>query len=250
MLDMAILGLLEEDELHGYEIRKQLLGRFGLLASVSFGSLYPALARLEDLGAVEAIAARPSGRRSRAAAPPTGSLSGELAVLRARHHPTVRGTRAKKVYRITDVGRRLFVELLEAGGADDARSFGLRLAFARHLAPQARVALLERRRAVLAERLREARSADGDGALDPYARSVLDHSAESVERDIAWLERLIAAERAGVERDHPAVAAPDAVLAGTGARPAAPAPVSRTKDRRSGITRDRAPRGRDKERQQ
>jgi len=37
MLDLAILGLLEERDLHGYEIRRQLRENLGLLANVSFG---------------------------------------------------------------------------------------------------------------------------------------------------------------------------------------------------------------------
>ena len=34
MLDMAILGLLEEKDLHGYEIRRQLRDNLGILANV------------------------------------------------------------------------------------------------------------------------------------------------------------------------------------------------------------------------
>src|SRR5277367_4283462 len=86
MLDLAILGLLEERELHGYEIRKQLLEHLGLLANVSFGSLYPALARLEAGGAVETTDVEATARRTQPSVPPTGSLSGEWAVLRARRH--------------------------------------------------------------------------------------------------------------------------------------------------------------------
>jgi len=111
-----------------------------------------------------------------------------------------RGRRGRKVYRITDDGRRQFTALLgsEAGaGAEDARSFGLRLAFARYLPPQARLRLLERRRAQLAQRLAETRAATGVGSrLDPYARSLVEHTTESTERDISWLDRLIDAERA------------------------------------------------------
>src|ERR1700733_13143115 len=154
MLDLAILGLLEERDLHGYEIRRQLREHLGLLANVSFGSIYPALTRLEKSGAVVATeggVADPS--RAVTAAPPTGSMSGELTVLRARRHSPTRARRGRKVYRITDSGRQLFAELLAGGGAaDDARSFSLRLAFARHLAPQARLALLARRRAQLVQR--------------------------------------------------------------------------------------------------
>ena len=76
------------------------------------------------------------------------------------------------------------------------RSFGLRLAFARHLAPQARLTLLERRRAQLVQRLGEAEAARTD--LDVYARSVVQHTADGVARDISWLDTLIASERAAL----------------------------------------------------
>ena len=192
MLDMAILGLLEERDLHGYEIRRQLRDHLGLLANVSFGSIYPALTRLEKAGAVVATEGQAT-----TTSPPTGSLSGELAVLRSRRHPGGRGRRGKKVYRITDAGRQLFAELLADGGsADDARSFSLRLAFARHLAPQARLSLLERRRALLVQRLGDAESARTD--LDPYARSVVQHTADGIVRDISWLDRLIETERSNL----------------------------------------------------
>jgi DNA-binding PadR family transcriptional regulator len=200
MLDMAILGLLEDRDLHGYEIRRQLRDNLGILANVSFGSIYPALTRLEKAGAVAATdgsSGAPAAGQSPAVpeAPPTGSLSGELAVLRARRHTPSRARRGKKVYRITEAGRLLFTQLLTEGGSiDDARSFSLRLAFARHLAPQARLALLERRRAVLVQRLAEADSSNVE--LDVYARSVVQHTADSVTQDIIWLDRLIAAERA------------------------------------------------------
>ncbi len=198
MLDMAILGLLEERDLHGYEIRRQLRDNLGLLANVSFGSIYPALTRLEKSGAVvatEGPAAAPRVATKRVA-PPTGSLSGELAVLRARRLSTSHSRRGKKVYRITDKGRHLFVELLADGGSlDDARSFGLRLAFARHLAPSARLALLERRRAQLSRRLATDLVRASGERLDVYTRSLVEHSTEATEHDIAWLDRLIDAER-------------------------------------------------------
>ena len=195
MLDLAILGLLFEQEMHGYEIRRRLRDELGLFANISFGSLYPALSRLERSGAV---AVTESGG-STTPIPSTGSLSGERAGLRARRAGATLGTkRSRKVYRITDTGRVLFEQLLEGeepAGTDDARSFGLRLAFARHLAPSARLALLERRRAQLTRRLAtDLRRASGE-SLDIYTRSLVEHSTEATEHDIAWLDRLIEAER-------------------------------------------------------
>ena len=198
MLDLAILGLLHEQELHGYEIRRRLRDELGLFANISFGSLYPALSRLEKAGAV--VATESSGSSTPPAPMPfTGSLSGERAGLRARRAGSTRGTkRSRKEYRITDAGRALFEQLLDAdepAGTDDARSFGLRLAFARYLAPQARLSLLERRRAQLSRRLAADRTRAAGVSLDVYTRSLVEHSTEATEHDIAWLDRLIESER-------------------------------------------------------
>ena len=116
------------------------------------------------------------------------------------------------MYRITDSGRVLFEQLLEGeepAGADDARSFGLRLAFARHLAPSARLALLERRRAQLTRRLATDLVRASGERLDVYTRSLVEHSTEATEHDIAWLDRLIEAERQKQSAGRPDTAAPD-----------------------------------------
>src|SRR5947209_3974741 len=155
VIELAILGVLKESELHGYELKKRLTETLGPLSSVSFGSLYPALARLEAAGAVKAVEAND-------AAPPipmTGSLGGELAAFRGRRSPA-RGGRGKKVYGITERGAQLFEELLlaDSQSGDDERAFNLRLAFARFLPSEARIGMLERRRAQLVERLARART--------------------------------------------------------------------------------------------
>lgn len=201
MLELAILGLLEDTEMHGYEIRRRLRDELGVFSNVSFGSLYPALSRLERSGAVVATDEHPhSGAQAVPTVPMTGSLSGERAALRSLRSTAGRNKRSRRVYRITDVGRRQFADLLraDASGGDEARSFGLRLAFARYLPPQARLRMFERRRAQLAERLSASRAVAGRSqSLDPYARSLVEHTTEATEREISWLERLIDVERTG-----------------------------------------------------
>ena len=197
MLELAILGLLKEQDLHGYELKKRLTETLGPLSSVSFGSLYPALARLEKSGAV--VASTGDATAPSTPTPMTGSLGGELAAFRSRRLTSSRGGRGKKVYCITPSGERLFEELLEAehGSGDDDRAFHLKLAFARHLSGEARIGLFERRRAALVERLARARASfrTRGQRLDDYTRSLVEHSAEATERDISWLDSLIAAER-------------------------------------------------------
>jgi DNA-binding PadR family transcriptional regulator len=193
VLDLAILGLLGEKDRHGYEIRRLLRDELGLVTNVSFGSLYPALARLERMGAVEVVGdpvtSVPSG-------PSTGSLSGERAAARGRRTGRGRGLRSRKVYRLTESGAALFAKLLaETPPQDDSRSFGLRVALARHLPPSARVELLERRRAELVRRLAELEDTTSGQGLDSYARSVVVHAAQGVQLDIDWLDGLLDIER-------------------------------------------------------
>ena len=201
MIDLAILGLLKEQELHGYELKKQLGELLGVRSSVSYGSLYPALARLEKGGLVKAVEAQTEV----APVPSSGSLKGELAAFRARHGLNSRGGRGRKVYGITERGEAHLVELLAGDGPADDRTFALRVAFCRFLEPAERLALFERRRAELTARQRPARLRDNrDSRTDRYLHALRAHDNQSVTHDIAWLDELIAAERADQQEDHPA----------------------------------------------
>lgn len=201
MLELPILGLLTEEPLHGYELKKRLDETVGVVAGVSYGSLYPALRRLERAGAIEVLLPAEAG----VPIPATGSIGGETAAAGARAALTERGRgmrrrlttsrRKRKEYRITDSGRELLAELLKAGeDAGDGRAFALKLAFCRHLEPPDRLKLFERRRDWLAERLARVRAALSSD--DSYTRSLVEHDGESTRRDLEWVERLIEEERA------------------------------------------------------
>lgn len=196
MIDLAILGLLTEQELHGYELKKRLGELLSGRGSVSFGSLYPALARLENQGCVKAV----EQRTAAPAAPMTGSLVGELAAFRARVRESgiVKGAgRGKKVYGITDVGRARLVELLSDPDVGDDRAFTLRVAFAPELSDEARLELFERRRTELLGRrddLRRRRE-ERSGSRHSYLGALLERDADQLANDLAWLDRLIDGER-------------------------------------------------------
>ena len=66
-LELAVLGLLQESPLHGYELRKRLNLLLGRTRLLSYGSLYPALKRMLRAGLVEEVKASPTAvsRRSR-----------------------------------------------------------------------------------------------------------------------------------------------------------------------------------------
>ena len=193
--------------MHGYDLRRRLRDDFGDFSHLSFGSLYPALARLERSGAVRAVSVAEAHRSDLPiAAALTGSLSGERAATIARRATAKaalalggRGTRARKVYEITDKGDELFASLLAVPNSHegDPKGFSLRLAFAQHLAPSERVELLEQRRRELVEvASRTARTlAAHQGELDRYRRVLAEHAKASVDTEIDWIESLIAAER-------------------------------------------------------
>jgi len=211
MLELAILGLLKEQPRHGYELKKQLGETLGTLWGVSYGSLYPALRRLERDGAIESIT--PSAN---ATSVPTGSLTGDLAAarLRAVADRVGAGRRTRKEYRITERGETMLVELLLAQDerSDDERAFALKLAFCRHLTPAARLRLLERRRDTLRTRLEDAqadpRRSRAARSQDRYLRSLLEHRSAATQRDLEWVEDLIATEQALSGASEPSVTAP------------------------------------------
>jgi DNA-binding PadR family transcriptional regulator len=206
---LAILGLLKEHPMHGYDLRKRMREDFGLLSSLSFGSLYPALARLEASGAVREVASEHNNAVVPAATKfaSAGSIAGERAAFRARlasrRAASTRsgaGTRGRRVYEITARGDELFHHLLESEEpkSEGGRGFALRWAFAGYLSPEGRLDLLQRRRAqLLAAREGSRRAVESPWrTLDRYQRSLVDHDKEATEHDLSWIDRLIATEQA------------------------------------------------------
>jgi DNA-binding PadR family transcriptional regulator len=194
VLELAILGSLKEQPLHGYELKKRVGETVGPVWAISFGSLYPALRRLEREGAIEVVDPTHVGG---SAIPPTGSLSGDLAAARQRRAGKP-SRRTRKAYRITPAGETRLVALLtDPDARDDDRAFALKLAFCGHLDPAGRLQLLERRRASLADDLTRARRSP-TRHTDRYIRSLAEHRTQSVERDLEWVDTLIAAELGSV----------------------------------------------------
>jgi DNA-binding PadR family transcriptional regulator len=189
MLELAVLGVLMEQPRHGYELKKRLGETLGPLWGISFGSLYPALRRLERSGAIEEVEDAPPATNVS-----TGSLTGDLAAARLRRRVRTATRRTRKAYRITDQGRELFTQLLTDEEADDERAFALKLSFCRYLDGPARLAFLERRRAQLTQRLARERK-PATRAIDRYTRSLLEHRATSTQHDLEWIDGLIAQER-------------------------------------------------------
>ncbi|MQA93092.1 MAG: PadR family transcriptional regulator [Streptosporangiales bacterium] len=184
VLELAVLGLLHDAPMHGYELRKRLNTVLGTFRAFSYGSLYPCLKDLLRRGLIaeDTDAAAAAGQGEPRAARPLA------------------GRRSKIVYRITAAGKERLQELLaEAGPAaweDDG--FGIRFAFFGQTRADVRLRILEGRRSRLEERLEHFRAAltRTRERLDGYTLELHRHGLESVEREVRWLNELIGKERA------------------------------------------------------
>lgn len=178
MLDLAILGLLHESPMHGYELRKQLIAKVGAFrAAISFGTLYPTLRRLQ---AAHWITEEPTAQ---AEAPPLTTRRGRV------------------VYKITAEGKERFQALLAQAGPEtfEDTGFGVHFAFFARTDQATRLRILEGRRRKVEERREGMRDALGRAAerLDAYTLELQRHGLDACEREVRWLEELIATERSG-----------------------------------------------------
>jgi DNA-binding PadR family transcriptional regulator len=177
VLELAVLGILHETPMHGYELRKRLNSLLGAFRAFGYGSLYPALKDLLRKGLIADDAVT------------DGSLG----------KPLDRPRRSKIVYRLTAEGKERLNDLLgESGPAtweDDG--FGVHFAFFGLTRAEVRMRILEGRRSRLEERLEGFRAAATRTRerVDSYTLELQRHGLESVERDVRWLNELIASER-------------------------------------------------------
>ncbi len=182
VLEFAVLGLLHESPMHGYELRKRLNAVLGSFRALSYGSLYPCLKQLLRTGWIVEDA----------------SADGVAALA---------GKRSKIVYKLTADGKEHFQELLAESGpsAWEDENFGVHFAFFARTDAATRLRILEGRRSRLEERLEGFRAAltRTRERMDSYTQELQRHGLESVEREVRWLNELIDSERQTNKPDKP-----------------------------------------------
>ena len=215
-LELAVLGLLHESPLHGYELRKRLNLLLGWSRVLSYGSLYPALKRMLRAGWIQEATAVTSPGVSR---------------------------RQRIVYQITTVGSEYFANAMNDSGPAswEDESFQMRFALFSRTDAAVRMRILEGRRSRLQERIDRARAVAR--GTDRYVTELQRHTVDSMEREVRWLTELIDAEHGDsrpARTDSRATAEPRASRA---AKPTkGPASGSTTKTSRSGAAQAAAAR--------
>ncbi|MEJ7689738.1 MAG: PadR family transcriptional regulator [Nocardioidaceae bacterium] len=177
-LELAVLGLLHEAPMHGYELRKRVTALLGWGRVLSYGSLYPCLKQMLRDGLITEDVPD---------VPPTAAATARA------------GRRGKIVYKLTADGKERFATLVSAAGpsAWEDDSFGVRFAFFGATSRETRLRILEGRRSRLEERLESVRSslARSRERVDAYTLELQRHGLESAEREVRWLTELIDTER-------------------------------------------------------
>jgi DNA-binding PadR family transcriptional regulator len=157
-IEILILRNLSGSPAHGYELRKRVEAVTGVV--LNNNSLYPALRRFEEAGAVSRTAHEQQGRP------------------------------AKQVYELTDVGRDLLHDLLAdmpADAAQDDVEFMTRLGQFGFLTEPERLAVLDARDVALAERLeRLARLRERSGS-ELWSTLVTSELTERARQERRWL---------------------------------------------------------------
>ncbi|MGH3714709.1 MAG: PadR family transcriptional regulator [Micromonosporaceae bacterium] len=179
MFELAILGLLHETPMHGYELRKRLTTILGTFrAAISYGSLYPTLRRLQEAGWIAEDAPDPASTA-----------------------PPLTGRRGKVVYRLTAEGKERFQDLLAHAGPEtyEDPGFGVHFVFFSRTDSATRLRILEGRRRRVEERREGLRDTLFRAAerLDAYTLELQRHGLEACDREVRWLEELIVSEREG-----------------------------------------------------
>ena len=160
MLELATLGLLQEEPLHGYKLKQQLEQFISGCISVNYGAIYPLLKRLEqqELLTLSFCEGQAGGKR--------------------------------KIYAITEKGRARFQEkMLEYPHESwvNARSrFMIKFVFFSHLHSQQRIDIMEERLIVCRTRLQEQQCEPKPD--DYYVAVACDRYLAVIQNEIDWLE--------------------------------------------------------------
>jgi len=186
VLEFAVLGLLHRAPMHGYELRRQLNLLLGTFRALSYGTLYPCLSKLYAEGLIAKEDDQPAAD--------SGQVTRQVSAARA-----ARAGRSKTVYRLTAEGKERLHDLLAESGpaAWEDDEFGVHFAFFGLTRADIRLRILEGRRSRLEDRMEGVRAALARTRerVDSYTLELQRHGLESVEREVRWLNELIASER-------------------------------------------------------
>ena len=170
-VDVLILASLRAQPRHGYEIKRSIEQIFGGMFSLTNSTLYPALKRYEEMGAVARQVVRQEGKPDR------------------------------HIFSLTDRGEAVLHDVLCDFPPEVARreaEFLVRIAFLALLAPEERIAVLETRQSMVRQRranLPRLREGLRDPLLAPDIERLIALREDQWQVELEWIETALAEQR-------------------------------------------------------
>lgn len=168
MLELATLGLLQREPLHGYRLKQQLELFMSSSISVNYGAIYPLLKRLEERGEITTLAT-----------------------------DQVEAGPSRKTYSITVKGRQRWhqkmMEHPHESWVNSRSRFFIKFFFFGELEPTERIRLIEHRLSACQQRL-ESVELEQWPLTDAYQENVLQHCFGVLRAEIQWLREQLAKE--------------------------------------------------------
>ncbi|WAS05142.1 helix-turn-helix transcriptional regulator [Gloeomargaritales cyanobacterium VI4D9] len=170
MLELATLGLLRREPLHGYRLTKLLELFMGSCISVNYGAIYPLLRRLEQRGHISSLSIQ----------------KGEAGPSRV-------------IYQITPQGRERWLALMlekhRESWVNSRARFMVLLCFFGDLTQEQRLLLLGHRLEQCQTRLTHLQAEETQGLFaDHYQRMALERAVAMVQDELDWVQELLQRE--------------------------------------------------------
>lgn len=171
MLELAALGLLQREPLHGYRLMKHLELLMSCCITVNYGAVYPLLRRMEQRGYVAALAG-----------------------------PEAKANSGRNLYQITEQGRARWLEKMQQypkeSWVNGKSRFMIKVFFFQDLAPSLRISLLEHRliQCQLRRQSLEAEKTTRE-SLDAYQLAGFQHGMALLDLEVDWLLQFLSAEK-------------------------------------------------------
>ncbi|MBN1314824.1 MAG: PadR family transcriptional regulator [Anaerolineales bacterium] len=173
---LVILGLLQKQQLYGYEIKQIIEEHMSDWTNIAFGSIYFALSKLAEDGMIEKVATEKEGNRP-----------------------------SRSVYQITESGRQEFLQLLRDAWSDLERQYftiDVALSFSKAL-PLQEVEGYLRQRVEQLEAILQHIDAHQTEQLErrevpPAAAYVFEHSRVHFQAELGWTRDLLEKVKQGL----------------------------------------------------
>ncbi len=170
MLELATLGLLKREPLHGYRLTQILELFMGCCISVNYGAIYPLLRRLEERSLITSL--------------PT---------------PSIGSGSSRIVYHITAQGEqrwhKCMLECPTESWVNSRSRFMIKVFFLQALEPSHRRQLIEHRLSECRLRLKMIQEEQATyGTLDGYQASTFERGIEMLHSEMNWVQQLLQQE--------------------------------------------------------